>query len=210
MLSEVREALRRAYQWARYAWVMLVATWRVSVLQRYLCTRSLWVYKAVAINEADGSDANVTKTFTPEAWEATVRLVTGWESAPLRVDVRYLSYGRKYRLILRPGDACAFAEFPERHRGGPKGVMAAELVGEDDVVVDITRRVLKYQGPAKDFHAGMGARVGVTDMFPYDDAQELRANFGELRVIDAHANVLRIPLDCEDVGGWLAHEQKQE
>lgn len=211
MWAWLASLLARAAERARCFWVLLAATWRVAVLQRYLCSQAFWIYKVVAINEASGSDANVTKTFVPGAWESTIRLVTGWKDAPLRLDVRYLAYGRKYRLILRPGDACTFPEFPERHRGGPKGVMAAELVGEAGVAVDITRRVLKYQGPAKDFHRGMGARVGVTDMFPFDDTEELLHNFSELRIIDAHARVVRVPIGCDDLAAALGGDhQKRE
>lgn len=193
-----------AWEKARVAWALTVATYRVSVLQRYMAGAELVVYKVVAFDEERDVDAVVTKAFDAERWEESVRAATGWSlDVPLRVEVRYLSRGRKYRLVLRPGDECVLPEVPDRHRGGPKGVMAAELVG-DDVRVNITRRVHKYEGPLKDFHRGMGLRVGVADMFPYDDIVELALNFHTLRIVDAHARVLHIPLDADDVTRAMA------
>lgn len=200
----------RAWEQVRYAWALTLATYRVGVLQRFLCDQEFWVYKVSAVNEEDGTDANVTKMFDPEAWEASVRLCTRWTASRIRADVRYLAHGKKFRMVLRPGDACTFPPIPERHRGGPKGVMAAELVGPGDLAVNITPRVLKYQGPAKDFHRGMGLRVGVTDLFPFDDADELKHNFSALRVVDARARVLDLPIDCPDLAAELVSDQKSD
>lgn len=197
------KACAGAVEKARYAWALLVATYRVSVVQRHMASQDSLVYKVCALNEDTGEDATVTRGFDPRSWEPSVRAATGWGTANLRVDVRYLAHGRKYRLVLRPGQACSFPLAPERHRGGPKGVMAAELVG-NDVSVNITRRVHKYEGPAKDFHGGVGLHVGVTDMFPMDDPEELHHNFHTLRIVDAHARLLTIPTTCDDVASALA------
>lgn len=203
----VRRALADAWEHVRCVWALLAATWRVSVLQRVLVAQDFVVYKVVALNEDDGTDAIVTRAFSKgDGWEDSVRAATGWTRQKLRVEVRYLARGKKFRAVLRPGDAWELRGAPERHRGGPKGVMAAELVG-DGVTVDITRRIHKYEGPAKDFHR---LRVGVTDMFPFDDADELRVNFHTLRLIDAHARVLNVPMGCDDLMVALAASAKAD
>lgn len=209
VVDRVSERVAKWYETLRYLWAFCLATYRVSVLQRFICTREFWVYKVCAINEDSGSVAGVTRMFRPEAWEHSVRLATGWKRAPLRVEVRYLAHGKKFRLVLRPGDTCTFPPYTQRHRGGPKGVMAAELCGEE-TTVNITPRVLKYQGPLKDFHLGLGLRVGVVDMFPYDDAQELDMRFHTMRIVDAHARTVDIPLSCPDVASSLASRQKSD
>lgn len=200
-----------AWEKVRCAWALLLATWRVAVVQRVIATHDFLVFKVIALNEDDGTDATVTSSFNQGAeWESSVRAATGWAHQNMRVEVRYLSHGKKFRAILRPGDTCTFPnEVPERHRGGPKGVMAADLVG-DDITVNITRRMHKYEGPTKDFHSALGLRVGVTDMFPLDDAAELKATFHTLRLIDAHARVVHVPMDCEDLAKALAAAGKVE
>ncbi len=197
-------ALASLWERARYAWALATATWRVSVVQRFLIGSPYTLLKVVALDEDGGRDATVTAAFEPARWEDSVRAFTGWATQKLRVEVRYLSFGHKYRAVLRPGDAFVEPEGVERHRGGPKGVLAAELVGAEGLAVDVTRRVHKYQGPAKDFHAGKGLRVGVLDMFPLDDPRELGDHFHTLRLVDARARVVEVPTDCPDVGAALA------
>lgn len=199
---DVRASCKSWLEWARCALAVAVATVRVA-LARFTRT-DFRVYKAVAIRK-DGRDYNVTATFDPATWETSLPI----KVFPLdRVDVRYIAHCRKFRMVLRPGDACVVPPVPERHRGGPKGVMAAELVG-DGATVAVTKRVLKYQGPAKDFHAGMGLRVGVTDMFPFDDPEELVAQFHTLRLVDAAVQVVDLPMECTDLGASLARPNKK-
>ena len=208
-LDKVRERAAKVYETVRYAWAFCLATYRVSVLHRFMCTREFWIYKVCAINEDDGSCVSVTKMFRPEAWEESVRVATGWKLARFRADVRYLAHGKKFRLVLRPGDTCTFPPCAQRHRGGPKGVMAAELCGPE-ATINITPRVLKYQGPLKDFHQGLGLRVGVVDMFPFDDPEELDAHFESMRLVDAQARTVDVPLSCADVASALASGQKRD
>lgn len=225
-VADVRNAVTTALAWllvtaervwekARVAWALAVATYRVAVVRRFMATADLVVYKVCAFDERGGRDEVVTRFFDASRWEESVRAGLGWApDVPLRVEVRYLSRGRKYRLVLRPGDACDLPAPADRHRGGPKGVMAAELVGEGEggeaVTVNVTRRLHKYEGPLKDFHRGGGLRVGVVEMFPFDDADELRHNFHTLRLVDAHARVLLLPVDTPDLAGAIAARVKAD
>ena len=194
----------RAWERVRYAWAVAKAYYRFYFLSRFLEGSDFVVYKVVAIDEEHGLDTVVTRTFDLSEWEDSVRVATGWKTDKFRVDVRYMAHGRKFRLVLRPGDSAHLGSLPERHRGGPKGVMAAELRGPRDACsVDITRRVLKYQGPARDFHAGMGLCVSVANMFPYDDYDELAQTFKALVLVDSLARTHVIPMGCEDLATAL-------
>ena len=194
----------RAWERVRYAWAVAKAYYRFYFLARFLDGSAFMVYKAVAVDEEAGVSALVTRAFDLNDWEESVRVATGWTTERVRVDVRYLAHGRKYRLVLRRGDTAHLGSLPERHRGGPKGVIAAELRGVGDCrSVDITRRVLKYQGPARDFHSAMGLRVSVTEMFPYDDAAELMHSFATLVLVDSFARTHVIPIACDDVASAL-------
>lgn len=200
-----REVLRRAregLQRARAAAAVGAAAFRVLVLRRLLASPDVAVVKATLFR-GDGTDVDITRGFDARACGRHV------VSPSERVDVRYLAHGRKYRLVLRKGDEACLTEAPARHRGGPKGVMAAELIGAE-ASVDITRRVHKYQGPAKDFHAGMGLRVGVTDLFPFDDPEELAANFDTVRIVDHALRTLYLPVNCPDIAKALADAHKAE
>jgi len=210
MWARITSFLHTKWERARYAWAFLKAAWRFYIVSRFIQTTDFAVYKVLAINEDSYECVTVTSMFDRLDWENSVRIATGWTTPRLRADVRYMAHGRKYRLVLRPGDACALASVPERHRGGPKGVLAAELRARGDLVgVDITRRVLKYQGPNRDFHAAMNLTVGVLDMFPYDDAEELKEYFYALYVVDAHAKTHIMPLTCRDIKGAIACSSNQ-
>ena len=102
------------------------------------------------------------------------------------MEVRYRVGGDKFRMVLRPGDVCVFPP-PPRGRGFPLAVLAATLHG--GVEVDVTRRVLKYQGATRDFH---GTHVTVRDMFPFDDHDDNAERFSHLQVIDTLARTHRI------------------
>lgn len=186
------------------------AYWNFYVMATFLQGAPFLVYKAVALNE-DREDVpgstlaiTVTRALDLSDWEPGVRAATGWSTGTIRVDVRFLAHGRKFRAVLRPGDDGAViakaCETHGRHMGGPRGVMSAELRGPLGVTtVDVTQRVLKYQGPTRDFYGATGMRVGVLDMFPSDDVEELAASFEELVVLDSHFKTHRVPIECRDL-----------
>lgn len=146
-------------------------------------------------DEIGGYHRDITLEFRPESWEDDARDLTDWDA--FRVEVRYVLGGQKYRMVLRPGDACVFPPYggddgapAEAGRGmsPPRGVLAAALVGENRET-DVTSRVRKYQGPRGDFHAGLGLKTRVKDMFPFDDHDDNARRYHTLRVIDAAARV---------------------
>jgi hypothetical protein len=203
--SQLVRAASKGVERVRAAWAVAKAAYRVTVLQCYMLDHAFVVHKVLAFNEDVGSDMVVTAPVLGagfKAWESAVRGHTGWTTPNLRVEVRYLSHGKKFRAILRPGDECVLPTKQERHVGGPKGILSAELVSRE-ATVNITARVHKYQGPGRDFH---GTRVGVSDMFPYDDV----SRFDELRVIDERATFVHIPVDCADLVSELVSSSKKD
>lgn len=159
-------------------------------------------YRVYAFNESE-TDQGFYREISPRyfdssTWEQDVRDMTGW--ARFRVEVRYIFRQKKYRMILRPGDCAAFPPYQEPAAPAcrlPKGVLSARLQGPkgSDIDSDVTSRVLKYQGPRGDFHAGLGLTVHVHDMFPFDDNQENCSRFSHLRVMDTMARLTDLPYE---------------
>lgn len=166
------------------------------------------VYRVYAFNSNAGDDSGFFREisprhFNPATWEADTGRATGWPA--FRVEVRYRLRGRKHRMVLHRGDACSF---PGRHAGQPvcrlpKGVLSARLQGPpgSNVDVDVTSRVMKYQGPRGDFHAGAGLRVRLHEMFPFpfDDGDDDGGSFTHLRIIDTMARLHDLPYGANPV-----------
>ena len=129
---------------------------------------------------------DLTAEFCPSSWNGQ-----GWEPVvgnSGRLEIRYAVRRRKFRMVLRRGDSLEWPPYKGVARPavlGPRGVIAAQLVGFDPTdTVDVTERIKKYAGPHYDFHAGMGYRVRLYDMFPSDSDLDLR--FRCLRVLYAN------------------------
>ena len=148
------------------------------------------VYRVYAFNEGKGPGFHreiSLRMFRADTWEDDVRELTGWESP--RLEVRYVLRNKKYRMVLRPGDACRVPLDEPAHRVAR--LLSARLHGPRgaDIECDVTDRVLKYQGPRGDFHASSGLRVRVHDMFPFDDHADNVARFSHVRLVDSVGNV---------------------
>jgi hypothetical protein len=156
-------------------------------------------YRVYVFNEGGGEGFHrelSVRNFHMDSWEQDTRALTGWDS--FRVEVRYMFRHKKYRMVLRPGDACAFPPLPEPSAPAcrlPQGVLSARLQGPkgSDIDSDVTLRVLKYQGPKGDFHTGLGLRVRLKDMFPFDDHCDNAARFSHLRIVDTTARIADLP-----------------
>lgn len=130
--------------------------------------------------------------FDPDTWEADALDATGWGA--VRLEVRYRMQGRKFRMVLRPGDTCVFPPRPGKFAN--LCVLAASLRCKTGALdIDVTPRVLKYQGPKRDFH---GTRITVRDMFPFDDHDDNATRFSHLKVVDSFARTTEIPYESED------------
>lgn len=112
------------------------------------------------------------------------------------LEVRYRLHSRKFRAIARKGE-----KFPEiskaREIRSPK-ILSATLVSvpEKDVHLDCTSRVLKYLGPAGDFH---GSTVRIRDLFPNHDVAFLAARGYDLVVIDDRLHATTVPFEEDAV-----------
>ena len=161
------------------------------------------VYKVYVFNE-DDTDGDFYKAMPPYLldlydWEASVREHTGWEN--IRVEIRYRAVDarnqetQKYRMVLRPGERCMLLGADRIRRHG--GIMSARLQGPKGSTIDtdVTSRVLKYQGPLRDFHGAQGLHVTVHDMFPFDDHADNAARFSHLRLVNARGHVVDLPYD---------------
>jgi hypothetical protein len=196
LLREVACALHLLFVAAR----AYVRDWGRAVLGlRDADTHQATAYKIYAFNE--GAGPGYFRELPPryldhDNWERDVKQITGFDT--VRLEIRYTFRNRKYRMVLRPGDACRWP--PCEEPGAPtcrlpRGVLSARLQGPlgSDVDCDVTSRVLKYQGPKGDFHAGLGLTVKMHDMFPFDEHDDNGARFSHLRVIDTTARVTDLP-----------------
>lgn len=117
--------------------------------------------------------------------------------AAAALEVRYRLHSRKFRAIARKCDE----KFPEiskaREIRSPK-ILSATLVSvpEKDTHLDVTSRVLKYLGPAGDFH---GSTVRIRDLFPNHDVDFLAARGYDLVVIDDRLHATTVPFEVETV-----------
>ncbi len=167
-------------------------------------------YRIYAFNE--GGDPGFhreipVRYFCPETWERDIQDLTGWDA--IRVEIRYILRHKKYRLVLRPGDTCTFPPYPEPAAPAlrlPRGVLSARLQGApgSGIDTDITPRVLKYQGPKGDFHAGLGLKVRLFDMLPFDDHADNALRFTHLRLVDTNARITDFPYGGNPVMSLLS------
>lgn len=173
------------------ALVMLWARWRAWRRARH----PRWqVCKVMVFNgdptEQHGYLKDITGYFlrTPVAvwygtgWEQCVHDLTGWDT--FRLEIRYTFHGRKYRMVFKNG--WAFMWPPYLHpKWGPTVIHAALVPREHDgVPQDVTRRMVKYAGPMKDFHATVATVPSAADMFPFEDPAMLRETYTCVSVRD--------------------------
>lgn len=217
MLARVDMALAAAWAWCQHAARKAVYTVHlVAVLARSWVRTTVKTaraagaaagggghgpsaYQVYVFNEDEGQrdggfHCDMSPTFlSPSTWEQDARDYTSWSK--FRVELRYVFRNKRYRMVLRPGDACIFPPYEsdasEPRCRLPKGVLSARLQGPPGSGIDhdVTSRVLKYQGPRGDFHSGLGLRVRLQDMFPFDDHSDNGARFTHLRVLDTMARV---------------------
>jgi hypothetical protein len=174
-------------------WLYVAWSWATGNLHRHVRSKSTpeWrITAALAFCEDTGDFKDISHWFFPGDWQEDVDTFLGWKR--VRIDVRYVhtsQFGKvtKYRMVLRNGDACVFPPRLETTPRGPRGVLAARLepLVADANPVDVTSRVIKYAGPARDFHAGQGLSVRPLDCFPCDDHDALADRFKALVIIDA-------------------------
>lgn len=147
-------------------------------------------YRVYLFNQGTGVGFHrevAPRYFDPQTWEQDAADLTGWTD--FRAEIRYILRNKKYRMVLHRGDACAFPPYQEPQAPAcrlPKGVLSARLQGSlgSDIDWDVTSRVMKYQGPKGDFHAGLGLRVTLHEMFPFDDHADNSSRFTHLRMMD--------------------------
>lgn len=148
---------------------------------------------------------DVTHAFDATAWAGDAWQVVARAAAPddfggFRAEIRYAAGGKKFRMVLRPGDALDWPpyETPRAKCRLPRGVLSAELLGHDPADrVDVTARVKKYAGPRADFYADKGLRVRLRDMFPSDTA--MRGRFRCLRIVYADLRVRELGFQLDPV-----------
>lgn len=197
------ELFQKVYQYlnllVRMTLVWLRATMRRAAVTRLFASppQARWDITAALAFSSDGRFKDITHDFDPATWEEDAEHLTGWRVD--KIDLRYTytsAFGHvsKYRMVLRPGDACIFPPPADGGKrglgGGHPGIIHAHLVPCSSAVnakpVNVTERLKKYAGPSKDFHNALGLRVHVADILPLDDWDFVAERFSTLTVVDMH------------------------
>ena len=135
---------------------------------------------------------------TDQATNITEHRADSWldevdESEAPRLEIRYVSNGKKFRAIAKRG------KFPKLDdtAAAPK-ILSATLVSspEGDTHLDITNRVLKYMGPRGDWY---GTSVKAIDMFPNYDTSHMAERGYDIVVVDNRLHTTVVPFDEETV-----------
>lgn len=183
----MRDVWRALRMWHYTTWSWIKAHLHFRVTRKSVPE---WrITAALAFCEDTDDFRDISHWFHPDDWEEDLDTFVGWKR--VRVDVRYMHtspFGKttKYRMVLRKGDPCVFPPQLSATPRGPRGVLAARLVPgvPEASPVDVTSRIIKYAGPARDFHAGQGLAVRPLDCFPCDDHDALAERFASLVIVD--------------------------
>ena len=190
MTAFLRNAWRMVRLWQYALWTWIKAHLHFHVTRKATFVPEWRITAALAFCEDTNDFRDISSWFHPDHWEEDVETFVGWRR--VRIDVRYVhtsAFGKrtKYRMVLRNGDRCVFPPILPSPGTGLRGVLAARLVPgvPDASPVDVTARVIKYAGPARDFHAVHGLSVRPLDCFPCDDHDALAERFDALVILDA-------------------------
>lgn len=91
-----------------------------------------------------------------------------------RVEVRYVSHGRKMRYVFRNREIVHFPPRRLLELKCRKSISSACIRYNDGGPREVTNRVLKYEGPNRDFNSGFNL-ICVKDMFPFHDTDEMKS-----------------------------------
>jgi len=115
-----------------------------------------------------------------------------------KIEVRYTVGTRKYRVVIRENDDI---QLPIRKELGiikPR-IISASLVRKDTgEEYDVTKRVCKYFGQNNDFNSGIGLKIFVHDMFPFDDHEDNSDRFSVLRICLTNGTVYEFDYESNE------------
>ena len=136
-------------------------------------------YKCIVFNEDQGSELDFfeyASNMTIQEIKQKIRL------EKYKIEIRYMVHGRKYRIVVRDNEN---VHFPIRKELGLKKptITSASLVRKDtEEEYDVTKRVQKYFGQNNDFNSGLGLKLFVQDLFPFDDHEDNAERFCDLYI----------------------------
>ena len=140
-------------------------------------------YKCLVFNEEEENELDFFEyapNMTIEEIKKQLRL------KKYKIEIRYVVHGRKYRIVVRENEN---VHFPIRKELGLKKptITFASLVRKDteenaEEDYDVTKRVQKYFGQNNDFNSGLGLKLFVQDLFPFDDHEDNAERFCDLYI----------------------------
>lgn len=130
------------------------------------------VDKILVFDESEDPDIAIDYVSPKTSFHDLIKMIAIPE---YRVEIRYVSHGRKMRYIFRSGQV---AHFPPRRllelKCSRDRILSARVRYNDGGSRDVTTRVLKYEGPNRDFNSNSNI-IHVKDMFPFHDTDEMES-----------------------------------
>jgi len=99
-----------------------------------------------------------------------------------KIEIRYVVHGHKFRIVVRENEKIHFPIRKELGLMKPNIVSASLLIKDSEEEYDVTKRIRKYFGQNKDFNSGLGLKLFVQDMFPFDDHEDNAERFDALYI----------------------------
>ena len=142
-------------------------------------------YKCLVFNEDQGSELDFfeyVSNMTIEEIKQKIRL------EKYKIEIRYVVHGRKYRVVVRENENVHLPIRKELGLMKPNIVSASLLIKDSEEEYDVTKRVRKYFGQNNDFNSGLGLKLFVQDMFPFDDHEDNAERFDALYICMSNGN----------------------
>ena len=136
-------------------------------------------HKCLIFNEEEETDFDFFEyapDMTIEEIQKKIRL------KKYKIEIRYIVHGRKYRIVVRENENIHFPIRKELGLMKPNIESASLLIKDNGGECDVTERIRKYFGQNKDFNSGLGLKIFVQDMFPFDDHEDNAERFGALYI----------------------------
>jgi len=99
-----------------------------------------------------------------------------------KIEIRYVVHGHKFRIVVRENEHIHFPIRKELGLMKPHIISASLLIKDSGEECDVTKRIRKYFGQNRDFNSGLGLKLFVQDMFPFDDHEDNAERFDALYI----------------------------
>jgi len=149
-----------------------LAFWTKYILRNVNSHHGFCIKKIMVFDESDNPSSYFEYADTKMSLADLCNLIA---LETYKVEIRYVSHGRKFRYVFRNDD---LVHFPIRKKLEMKyrpEVQLAFIKYNDGSTKEITNRVIKYAGPNIDFNRSDGSILFASDIIPFYDADKVKS-----------------------------------